>query len=182
MRFQLSRSLLLGCVLLGVASSGFAQQPSEAEAIRAEVSKLRQELEALEARLATLEGAQQAQAQNPAAAPEAPPAPPAAAAVPPPLPDDGLPTAAAKVVNPAMAVLANFLRVARKNPKSDQPSLDLSEVETAFQAVVDPYARADFFVSISPHAIDVEEGYITFTALRHNLLLKAGKMREAFGR
>ena len=52
----------------------------------------------------------------------------------------------------------------------------------AFQAVVDAYARADFFLAFGPDEIGVEEGYITFTALPWNLLAKAGRMRAPFGK
>ncbi len=52
----------------------------------------------------------------------------------------------------------------------------------AFQAVVDPYARADFFVAGSPEGFEIEEGFITFTTLPAHLLLKVGKMRAQFGK
>ena len=81
-----------------------------------------------------------------------------------------------------MSVVGNFVGAAGENPLSDQPSLVLSEVEAAFQAVVDPYARADFFLSATPEGLEVEEGYITFTALPAGMLLKAGKMRAQFGK
>ena len=55
-------------------------------------------------------------------------------------------------------------------------------MKTAFQAVVDPYARADFFLSAGPEGLEVEEGYITFTSLPAGVLLKAGKMRSQFGK
>ena len=55
-------------------------------------------------------------------------------------------------------------------------------MEAAFQAVIDPYARADFFLAASPEGLEVEEGYITFTSLPANFLLKAGKMRAQFGK
>ena len=55
-------------------------------------------------------------------------------------------------------------------------------MEAAFQAIVDPYARADFFLAASPEGLEVEEGYITFTALPAHFLLKAGKMRAQFGK
>ena len=60
--------------------------------------------------------------------------------------------------------------------------MQLSEVEAAFQAIVDPYARADFFLAAGPEGVEVEEGYITFTSLPANLLLKAGKLRANFGK
>ncbi len=65
--------------------------------------------------------------------------------------------------NPDIAVIGNFLGVAGKNKNSDQPALGLNEVETSFQAIVDPYARADFFLAAGPEGLEIEEGYITFT-------------------
>src|SRR5690606_22933554 len=50
------------------------------------------------------------------------------------------------------------------------------------QAIVDPYARADFFFAVSPEGIEVEEGYITFPTLPGGLLMRAGKLRGAFGK
>ena len=56
MRLPFLRSLAFTCALTLPASSGFAQQPSDAAALRAEVTRLRGELDALEARLTALEG------------------------------------------------------------------------------------------------------------------------------
>jgi len=92
------------------------------------------------------------------------------------------PAGSSKVFNPDISVIGNFLGVAGKNPNSDQPSMQMSEVEVAFQAPVDPYARADFFLSATPEGLDVEEGYLTFTTLPAGLLLKVGKMRGSFGK
>jgi hypothetical protein len=47
---------------------------------------------------------------------------------------------------------------------------------------VDPYARADFFLVFAPDEVGVEEGFITFTSLPANLLLKVGKLRASFGK
>jgi hypothetical protein len=60
--------------------------------------------------------------------------------------------------------------------------LQMHESEAAFQAVVDPYARADFFISFGESGVNVEEGYVTFTSLPGGLLTKVGKMRAAFGK
>jgi hypothetical protein len=122
-------------------------------------------LSALEARLATL-------------------AQPVAEAAQPPLPQPA-PMAAissSKVFNPDISVIGNFAGAVGKNELSEQPPLSLSEVEAAFQAIVDPYARADFFLSAGPEGLEVEEGYITFTSLPAGVLLKVGKMREQFGK
>jgi hypothetical protein len=58
----------------------------------------------------------------------------------------------------------------------------LHESEAAFQAVVDPYARADFFISFGEEGVNLEEGYLTFTELPGGLLTRVGKMRAAFGK
>jgi hypothetical protein len=64
----------------------------------------------------------------------------------------------------------------------------LNETEVSLQAVVDPYARADFFVSFGRDAatgkygVDIEEGYLTTLSLPARLQLKVGKFKEAVGR
>jgi hypothetical protein len=87
-----------------------------------------------------------------------------------------------KVFNPDISVIGNFLAVTGKNPGSTAPSLSLTEAEVAFRAVVDPFASADFYIGVSPEGAELEEGYVTFTALPGNLLLKVGKLRAQFGK
>jgi hypothetical protein len=58
----------------------------------------------------------------------------------------------------------------------------MHESEVGFQEVIDPYARADFFISFGEAGVNLEEGYVTFTSLPAGLQLKVGKMRAAFGR
>ncbi len=91
-------------------------------------------------------------------------------------------SASSKVFNPDISVIGNFVGTVGQNDFNDEPPLQLSEVEFAFQAVVDPYSRADFYVAVGPEGVEVEEGFITFTALPGNLLLKAGKLRAQFGK
>jgi hypothetical protein len=57
----------------------------------------------------------------------------------------------------------------------------MRETEVSFQAVVDPYARADFFVAVAPDEVELEEGFITFPALPGGFLMKVGKLKNAFG-
>jgi hypothetical protein len=52
----------------------------------------------------------------------------------------------------------------------------------SFQAIVDPYARADFYLSFGEQGVDLEEGFATFSTLPGGLLVKVGKMRQAFGK
>src|SRR4029078_3700952 len=64
----------------------------------------------------------------------------------------------------------------------------LNETELSLQANVDPYARADFFLSfardpeIGKYGVEVEEGYLTTLSLPAQLQLKGGKFSEAVGR
>ena len=90
--------------------------------------------------------------------------------------------AASKVFNPDMAVIGNFLGAVGKNDVNPSPALRLDEAEATFQAVVDPYARADFFMSFTPEGVDVEEGFLTLTSLPGGLLTKVGKMKAQFGK
>ena len=171
-------------IVLLAASSARAQSaqsaaPADAQALRAAIEDLKKDfdrrLAALEARLAAVEknGAQAAAA--PAAA-----APPSTAAT-------GASVSNAKVFNPDMAVIGDFLgALGRTTPANvgitPDPALQMHESEASFQAVVDPYARADFFVSFGEHGVDLEEGFVTFTSLPGGLLTKVGKMRAAFGK
>jgi len=169
--------------LLAGSSPAFAQaqapSPQALSEARAEVDRLKQELVALreqyDRRLSDLEQKLAALAAMPQATPVAAPAPEPAIS-------NAAGAGASKVFNPDMSVIANFAGVAGKNNHSDQPTFGLSEVEVAMQAIVDPYARADFYLSAGPEGLEVEEGFITFNTLPAGLLLKAGKMRAEFGK
>ncbi|HEX5134485.1 MAG TPA: hypothetical protein VFW81_03755 [Thermoanaerobaculia bacterium] len=146
--------------------------------------------------LLTLVGSAVAFAQEPAPTPTptpaAEPASPsptpevnAAPAPEPPAPSEPVPTSSAPnptYFNPAIAVIGNFLGLAGRNTVEDRPSLEMRESEISFQAVVDPYAKADFFVSISNDGVELEEGFVTFTHLPADLLLKVGKFRAQIGK
>jgi hypothetical protein len=166
------------------------QDPALAQALRAEIEQLRKDFEArlaaLEARLTSAGG------PPPAAVPgAATPAPPTAE-VPAgaegaggpsgTLPVYGNVSAASKIFNPDMAVIGNFIGVGGRNDVRREPALAMREAEASFQAIVDPYARADFFIAFGEEGVDLEEGYITFPTLPGGILMKVGKLRSAFGR
>ncbi len=177
--------------LLGVPTT--AQAQTSADGLQQEIQQLKQDLDALkrdyEARLAALEA-------KLAAVPGAPPAPapaPATAPAPAPvntapsdqgatLPVYGAATAGSKIFNPDIAVIGDFLGTAGRNTVAPSPALSMHETEASFQAVVDPYARADFFLSFGESGVDLEEGYLTLTSLPGGLLTRVGKMRAAFGK
>jgi hypothetical protein len=90
--------------------------------------------------------------------------------------------AAAKALNPDISVIGDFIGGAGHNPLNPTPAFQMHESEVGLQAIVDPYARADFFISFGETGVNVEEGFITFTALPAGFVARAGKMRAAFGK
>ena len=87
-----------------------------------------------------------------------------------------------KIFNPDIGIIGNLVGVTGRNQINPYPSLSLQESEVSLQAIVDPYARADFFLAIGEEGIEVEEGYVTFPTVKGGFLVKAGKMRATFGR
>ena len=134
-------------------------------------------IKALEAEVQSLKG----QAPPTTAAAPQPVAPPPVEA-PAPVQVGGLGPAAAKALNPDISVIGDFLGAAGNPANRPTPSLEMHETEVGFQEVIDPYARADVFLSFGEHGVDLEEGYLTFTSLPAGLQVKAGKMRAAFGK
>ena len=177
--------------------SAFAQDTPQV--LRQEIDQLRKDFDALKQqygdRLSALEGklaAAEGTAPPVATPMPALPAGPATAQVPPgaegaggpsgALPVYGSSIAGSKVFNPDIAVIGDFLGAAGRNPVNPDPALEMHESEAAFQAVVDPYARADFFISFGERGVNLEEGFLTLTSLPGGLLTKVGKMRAAFGK
>src|SRR6266436_4193491 len=91
-------------------------------------------------------------------------------------------TSNAKLLNPDISLIGDFIGNAGHNAVSPSPSMQLHETELGLQAIIDPYSRADAFISFAETGVNVEEGYITFTSLPAGLLLKVGKMRAEFGK
>ncbi len=129
-------------------------------------------------------------ASAPGAPAVAPPADPAAAAelgqtqgaTPAQLPTYGGASSAAKALNPDISVIGDFLGAVGHNRIRPVPALELHESEVGLQAIIDPYARGDFFISFGESGVNVEEGYLTFTSLPGGFVAKVGKMRAAFGK
>lgn len=96
--------------------------------------------------------------------------------------------AAAKALNPDISVIGDFIGAVGGNTPPPLaslqpfPSLEMHESEIGMQAIIDPYARGDFFISFGEEGVNLEEGYITFTALPAGFVAKVGKMRSVFGK
>ncbi|HUM11922.1 MAG TPA: hypothetical protein VLT82_13310, partial [Myxococcaceae bacterium] len=71
-----------------------------------------------------------------------------------------------------------------KGGSSERPAgFTLQELEVAFQAVVDPFFRADVFLTIpNLEELEIEEAVITTTSLPAGFQVRAGVFRSAFGR
>ncbi len=89
--------------------------------------------------------------------------------------------------NPDIGVVADFRTSYISQGKRNFDAY-LNETEMSFQSVVDPYIRADFFISLGrdpvthKYGATVEEGYLTSLSLPAKLQLKVGKFREAVGK
>ena len=160
------------------------------------IQAMDERIKSLEAQVADLKGQQAAltaAVQSAPAAPAAPVAPAAPGALAPetmagqgpvtaPPQLGGAGAAAAKVLNPDISVIGDFVGGIGNPANRYVPSLEMHESEVGFQEVIDPYARADFFLTFGEEGVSVEEGYLTFTALPAGLQIKVGKMRSAFGK
>ena len=186
------------CALLLFAQSSAFAQGTDVQALRQEIEQLRKELQAiqqqygdrltvLETKLGAAQGAAAAAAPLAAQSDLGPTAqvPPGSGGAGGPagaLPVYGAGAAASKIFNPDIAVIGNFLGASGRNTVNPQPALKMQESELSLQAIVDPYARADFFISFGEEGVDLEEGFITFPTLPGGFLVKVGKQRAAFGK
>src|SRR4051812_1150083 len=91
-------------------------------------------------------------------------------------------TGQAKALNPDISLIGDFLGAVGHNTARPVPTLEMHETELGLQAIIDPYARADAFISFGEEGVELEEGYLTFTALPAGIVARAGKMRAAFGK
>ena len=94
---------------------------------------------------------------------------------------------ASNLLNPNISVIGWFqgeaghkgLEEGEKAP----PPLQFREAEVAFQSVVDPFARADFFVAVEGEGVvELEEGYLTWFHLPRDVAIKVGKFKGNLGK
>ncbi|MEO6260780.1 MAG: hypothetical protein ABIP63_10535 [Thermoanaerobaculia bacterium] len=93
-----------------------------------------------------------------------------------------------KLFNPDTSVIGNFLgKAGNANPyeypgSKGRSAMLLDEAEFSFEAFVDPYAKAKFFLSVTPEGASVEEGYANFVNLPYDLTAKVGRFKAFFGK
>jgi hypothetical protein len=202
----MKRLILIAGVTILCATPLLAQQnDSPSQSNTADVSAMVQRMKDMEERIIALEGQVRVLKGTQAAAvpaqpgPAAPAATPEAAAPPPsPVPAQaalaqsqvygGAGGSAAKALNPDISMIGDFIGAAGGNSApllatlQPFPSMQMHESELGVQAIIDPYARGDFFISFGEQGVNLEEGFITFTALPDSFVAKVGKMRSAFGK
>jgi hypothetical protein len=151
----------------------------ELDQLRRDIEVLRQQYEQrvadLEARVAALQATQAGQTATVPAGAEATGGPSGSRPV------YGSPFGS-KIFNPDIAIVGDVVGAAGRNRVTPSPPIELHEAEAAVQAVVDPYARADFFFAFGTAGVEIEEAYATLPTLPAGLLARAGKMRAAFGK
>ncbi|MBI3873321.1 MAG: hypothetical protein HY304_09630 [candidate division Zixibacteria bacterium] len=88
-------------------------------------------------------------------------------------------------LNPDISLIGNLQSLWNNNeadPQSKQLNLNLDEIEVAVSGYLNPYARADVFISWHGEQTEVEEAYVTFTrGIPFGLTVKAGQYRLGFG-
>ncbi|NOY06520.1 MAG: hypothetical protein GXO82_07805 [Chlorobi bacterium] len=118
-----------------------------------------------------------------------------------PVQPQGSPASLGSILNPRISAIGAFIgSVTEKDAASSVYDAGLSEAELAFQAYVDPYSKADFFIAFhrerqdpffgpefedgaeSGYHPELEEAYLTLLTLPFGLQVKAGQFRLAFGR
>jgi len=197
MRYVWAAMAASGLFALGSPAQDTAELLNRMKAMEDKIKALEAEVQELKGQQSALTAAVTAAGpspQQPAAAPAQPQAPTAAPPSAPggfaapetptgPLPVyGGASAAASKVFNPDISAIGDFLGGVGNGTPRSTPALEMHESEVGFQAIIDPYARADFFLSFGEEGVTLEEGYLTFPALPGGFQMKVGKMRAAFGR
>ncbi len=193
-------------LLLALAPVAFALSPRvapaqdsskrEIEELRKEVQELREEVQALKAALQQRPAATPAtqteeekalEAEMRAAMPVPTPAAGGAetAAVPSVQPASGPGVGkSSALLNPDISFIGDFTFLGTDNNQLNKANrFSFREAEVGFQAPIDPFARADAFVTVDESgAVDLEEAFATFLALPYNFQARAGKFRLMFGK
>lgn len=95
-------------------------------------------------------------------------------------------TSRAGVVNPDISILGQPAMRWSNDEQGDSPrraTLDQGEVETVFDAYLNPYAKGYFVLSLADEGLELEEGYFTLLrGLPGELQLKGGRYRVGFGK
>lgn len=189
----ISKVIYLFSLLLFLTTAFSIQvRGEEGEDIKNQIQELRQQMQQMQNKLGELEEKnrqleQQAKEREEekkieeeiGAIPEAP------------LPREGFFQRALQTLNPDISVIGTFAPayfstddpIVHTPVDPENTGINLQELEVGFQAVVDPYFRADTFFALKRNEFEIEEAYATtLLTLPLNLQIRAGLMRSKFGR
>jgi hypothetical protein len=177
---------VVAILVVATATTALAQSETAAAGVQQTIDQLRRDIEELkqqyERRVADLEARVAALQATEVGQTASVPAGAATAGA----PSGNLPVYGAasgsKIFNPDIAVVGDVVSTTGRNRVAPSPAIELHEAEAAVQAIVDPYARADFFFAFGSAGVEIEEAYATLPTLPAGLLARAGKMRAAFGK
>jgi hypothetical protein len=94
----------------------------------------------------------------------------------------GAGASAAKALNPDISLNGDFRASIGSNAVRPVPGLEMHELELGLQSVIDPYARGDVFLAFGAEGVEVEEAFLTWSALPGQVVAKVGKLRADFGK
>lgn len=172
--------------LLAPAAAPAQTETDPVTALRQEIEALRQEygerLADLEARLARLESAGDAQEEDELAALRAEAQETAGG----PVEAEAIPETSVagsernlNRLNPEISVTGDMVGFYTDQGRED---FDAREFELNFQSALDPFSLTKWTLAFSPEeGVDIEEGYVSYTNLPGGLGLTAGKFRQNFG-
>lgn len=177
------RRFTFAIALMFVAVPLLAQQPDEdrLRALEEKLDALVKQAEELRDEIAALRSASGGPAAAGAVATPQPPALTEVTTV-----ANAPQSSGAKVFNPDIAVIGNFLgKAGRENAlefEEPRPAMRFEESEISFESYIDPYAKARIFLAASEEGLEVEEAYAQFLTLPYDLTAKAGRFKTLFGK
>lgn len=88
------------------------------------------------------------------------------------------------IQNPDISFNGDFTFLGTDNNQLNKANrFSFREAEVGFQAAIDPFARADAFLTFDENgSVEIEEAYATFLTLPYNLQARGGKFRLSFGK
>jgi hypothetical protein len=181
-RSWMGHAFTVGAASIIMAAGAGVCLAAEESPVREEdpVARMREEIDELKAQVRALK--EQVDALVRTSTKVAAPAPPLPAIPAQPAPRTA-PASGGNVFNPAISVVFQGIGSSSINHNRDDDGFSLSEAEIGFQAAVDPYARVDLFLTFSAEGeAEVEEGFVTFTALPGGLQARGGRFKNFFGK
>ncbi len=196
----MNKIILIFLISLGCALS-FSVSASELDDLKAELAVQKEQiakqqvlLERLEKRIAEQENKRSKQTVTSSTPTSSIPSAVAASTEAPPVdygqigPISYPKTSAASKMLPDISLIGSFAAAVFEDDPGENghnPSrtgFNLQEIELGIQSVVDPYVRADVFLSFHEEGVELEEGYLTTLSLPKGFQIRGGKMKMPFGR